>query len=97
MTNQLAVKSSNPKPVISPLASILTDDKAVLVLLGIAFKLLISAIPSFAPYTNDLTLLAFLGIGILVLHQSAEDLIDTWRASKATDVTPPATGDEAAG
>lgn len=96
MTNQSVIQpASKSKPVITPVANILKDDKAVLVLLGIAFKLLISAIPSLAPYTNDLTLLTFLGIGILVLHQSAEDLIDTWRSSNATNVT--LTTDEAAG
>ncbi len=72
------------RPVITPTASILRDDKAILVFVGLIVETLIHAVPALEPYSSLLTLVVFLGFGLLVLHQSIEDLIYAWADARAT-------------
>jgi len=72
------------RPVVTPTASILRDEKAILFFVGMIVETLIVAVPSLAPYTTLLTMVAFLGFGLLVLHQSIEDLIYAWFDAKST-------------
>lgn len=72
------------KPVITPTADILRDDKAILVIVGMLVEMVVNTVPALAPYSALLSLVAFLGIGLLVLHQSIEDLIYAWADAKST-------------
>ena len=63
------------KPVIGPIIQLLTSRKFIIILSYIAAQLLIRAIPSLAPYVNDLTNVLTVAAGALFGHLSIEDII----------------------
>jgi hypothetical protein len=64
------------KPVIAPMASILSDDKSVLAVIGLLLVSLVQLVPSIPPAAVPvLTALIFIPFAFLVLHQGIEDII----------------------
>ena len=75
------------KAVVTPLLSILNDEKFILLLIYAIVQILIYAIPGFAPYADTLTKIAVIAFGFLIFHQSAEDALTAWQTGKPVDLT----------
>lgn len=63
------------KPVITPTASVLKDDKFILAAIDALVTIAINLVPELKPVATPLTILLFSLFAFLIAHQGTEDVI----------------------